>query len=71
MRHHIQPKLTKPKKVSLTDSIPVLMLYHTVIVGEAGEVYYLKDIYGRDAKLMAEIEARRAAAAVPVEVPSE
>jgi murein L,D-transpeptidase YcbB/YkuD len=40
-----------PVRVNLPEPIPVLVLYGTAVVDENGEVHFLEDIYGQDAKL--------------------
>ena len=39
------------QRVNLTKAIPVLIVYGTVMVNEAGQVQFFDDIYGYDAKL--------------------
>jgi murein L,D-transpeptidase YcbB/YkuD len=48
-------KQTKPLQANLQQAIPVFMLYHTVTVGEDGEVHFWKDLYKQDAALAAKI----------------
>jgi murein L,D-transpeptidase YcbB/YkuD len=38
-------------RVDLDQPIPVLIVYGTAVVAENGEVFFLDDIYGLDAKL--------------------
>jgi murein L,D-transpeptidase YcbB/YkuD len=38
-------------QVSLTKSVPVLIVYATAIVLENGEVHFFDDVYGHDAVL--------------------
>jgi len=42
---------TTPQQVNLTQPIPVLIVYATVIVTEDGVVHFYDDIYGHDATL--------------------
>lgn len=42
---------TTQQQVNLTQPIPVLILYATVIVTEDGVVHFYDDIYGHDAAL--------------------
>lgn len=41
-------KRTKPLQANLQNAIPVFMLYHTVTVGEDGQVHVWKDLYKRE-----------------------
>lgn len=43
----------RTQTVMLARQIPVLLLYWTAEVGEDGTVHFRKDIYGRDAKILA------------------
>ena len=38
-------------RVNLVKPVPVLIVYTTAAVGEDGEVYFYRDIYGNDRKL--------------------
>ena len=42
----------KQQRVSLSEPVPVLLLYWTVNVDAAGTVYFKEDIYERDAKVL-------------------
>jgi L,D-transpeptidase YcbB len=54
----IQATLNAPGqlRVNLVKPIPVLVLYSTAVVEENGEVRFLEDIYGQDAKLERALE---------------
>jgi murein L,D-transpeptidase YcbB/YkuD len=47
------------QNVELTHTIPIVIVYWTVSVGSSGEIRYMRDIYGRDAKVLAALHARR------------
>jgi len=55
----IQATLNAPGqlRVSLAKPIPVLVLYSTAVVEENGEVRFVEDIYGQDAKLERALES--------------
>jgi murein L,D-transpeptidase YcbB/YkuD len=42
----------KTQRISLSPKIPVIILYLTASVGEAGEPFFYKDIYDRDQKVL-------------------
>ena len=46
----------KQQRVSLTEPVPVLLLYWTVNVDAEGTVYFKEDIYERDAKVLAGLD---------------
>jgi murein L,D-transpeptidase YcbB/YkuD len=46
----------KQQRVSLSEPVPVLLLYWTVNIGADGTVYFKDDIYGRDAKVLAGLD---------------
>ena len=46
----------KQQRVSLSEPVPVLLLYWTVNVDAAGTVYFKEDIYERDAKVLAGLD---------------
>ncbi len=46
----------KQQRVSLTEPVPVLLLYWTVNVDADGTVYFKEDIYERDAKVLAGLD---------------
>ena len=46
----------KQQRVSLTEPVPVLLLYWTVNVDADGMVYFKEDIYERDAKVLAGLD---------------
>ena len=46
----------KQQRVSLSEPVPVLLLYWTVNVDEEGTVYFKEDIYERDAKVLAGLD---------------
>jgi len=48
----------KQQRVSLSEPVPVLLLYWTVNVGADGTVYFRDDIYQRDAKVLAGLDGR-------------
>jgi L,D-transpeptidase YcbB len=51
---HVQAAMTNGKdnvQVSLTNPIPVLILYGTAVAGPEGDVHFLDDIYGYDDEL--------------------
>ena len=50
-RIHAAMNGDKPVRVDLDQPIPVLIVYGTAVVAENGEVFFLDDIYGLDAKL--------------------
>lgn len=43
--------------IELEQTLPVLIVYWTVSVGASGEIRYMNDVYGHDARLMAALEA--------------
>ena len=47
----------KQQRVSLSEPVPVLLLYWTVNVDADGTVYFKEDIYDRDAKVLAGLDA--------------
>ena len=51
--------------VNLEQPIPVYLTYQTVWHDEAGKIVYFEDVYGRDAKVFAALEA----AGVTIDVP--
>ena len=44
--------------VTLDTPIPVRIVYHTVVTDENGEVFFLNDLYGHDARLEPALERR-------------
>ena len=46
----------KQQRVSLSEPVPVLLLYWTVNVDADGTVYFKEDIYQRDAKVLAGLD---------------
>ncbi|MEP6962304.1 MAG: L,D-transpeptidase family protein [Acidobacteriota bacterium] len=50
-------KDTDTQRANLKTPIPVYMLYHTVTVGDDGEVHFWRDIYKEDAELAARMMA--------------
>ena len=46
----------KQQRVSLTEPVPVLLLYWTVNIDADGTVYFKEDIYERDAKVLAGLD---------------
>ena len=46
----------KQQRVSLSEAVPVLLLYWTVNVDASGTVYFKEDIYERDAKVLAGLD---------------
>ena len=46
----------KQQRVSLSEPVPVLLLYRTVNVDADGTVYFKEDIYERDAKVLAGLD---------------
>jgi murein L,D-transpeptidase YcbB/YkuD len=53
-------KSAKPIQANLKEPIPVFLVYHTVTVGQDGEVHYWKDLYRQDAALEQRIAATTA-----------
>jgi murein L,D-transpeptidase YcbB/YkuD len=47
----------KETKVDLEVKVPVHIIYRTAFVGDKGQAEYRRDIYGRDAKVWAALEA--------------
>ena len=48
----------KQQRVSLSEPVPVLLLYWTVNVDADGTVYFKEDIYQRDARVLAGLDGR-------------
>jgi L,D-transpeptidase YcbB len=46
----------KQQRIQLPESVPVLLLYWTVNIGDNGTVYFKNDIYQRDAKVLAGLD---------------
>ncbi len=42
----------KTRRVNLPEPVPVLLLYFTARMGEKGQVYFFKDVYKRDEKVI-------------------
>lgn len=51
--------------VNLDQPVPVFLTYQTVWHDAAGEIVYLEDVYGRDAKVFAALEAAGVSIGVP------
>jgi murein L,D-transpeptidase YcbB/YkuD len=47
----------KTRTVHLQQPLPVLLLYWTAEAGSDGTVYFMRDIYGRDGKVLAALNA--------------
>ena len=48
----------KQQRINLPESVPVLLLYWTVDVGQDGEVYFRDDIYQRDKKVLVRLDGK-------------
>ena len=52
-------KSKETKNVYLSNPMPVMIMYWTCYVNTEGRIYFFRDIYGRDKKVLKELKKRR------------